>query len=303
MNIVHLVDHRHWRLKLDRYRFKVMDLLGAERTGNGWPGYERDLSVTVNLTRLYGRLPEVLVGYKPQEHAGFGDAACLRVLTFNEMYRRERVVPELQQAKPHVVLAHHWNDYEAYRVEFPAIRFVYAPHCTDLQLFHDARSLRDIDVMLVGRLAPQVYPVRETMRKAILELSSSFRCRILAHPGFELPQACDEGHLKEFAGYLNRARVCLTCSSKYRYRLSKYVEIPACGATMVADLPSIPQDDALHEASVVVSSTCSVQEVMTAVHDALSRDGAECRQRGVAYAARYGLESYVACFRKAVWGD
>jgi hypothetical protein len=64
---------------------------------------------------------------------------------------------------------------------------------------------------------------------------------IVRHPGGDLKNI--KGPiLEDYARLINRSKISLTCSSKYRYRLSKYVEIPMCGSLMAGDLPNEDKD-------------------------------------------------------------
>jgi hypothetical protein len=43
--------------------------------------------------------------------------------------------------------------------------------------------------------------------------------------------------LSDYARLINRSKITLTCSSRWKYRLAKYVEVPMCASMLAADLP------------------------------------------------------------------
>jgi glycosyltransferase involved in cell wall biosynthesis len=55
------------------------------------------------------------------------------------------------------------------------------------------------------------------------------------HPGYKL-ESPDKEMIK-FANIIRSAKIAITCSSIYKYRLSKYAEVPLCGTALAADLP------------------------------------------------------------------
>jgi hypothetical protein len=37
---------------------------------------------------------------------------------------------------------------------------------------------------------------------------------------------------------INRAKICLTCTSKHKYRWQKWLKSPACGSALASDIPN-----------------------------------------------------------------
>jgi len=121
-------------------------------------------------------------------------------------------------------------------------RFRWLPHCVDPGIFYDDGREKDIDVLLMGQVVPQYYPFRQAAAK-LLEGRPGFVRH--GHPGYvDVPD--DEGRFfvgERYARELNRAKLFITCGSKWRLPVAKYFEAPACGACLVApggpDLPSL----------------------------------------------------------------
>ena len=117
----------------------MLDLLGAKRSGVGWPDWDCSTTVADNAVKICDGLPDVIVAYKPQDHPSlaesFGTLRTLRVLTFNEMYKEDRTVPEIRQSGAALVICHHYNDWLNYSRKQLGVRIAHIPHCTDLSIF------------------------------------------------------------------------------------------------------------------------------------------------------------------------
>jgi hypothetical protein len=71
-------------------------------------------------------------------------------------------------------------------------------------------------------------------------LRDKYNCKILEHPGYRPKHKFDENRhrvLEGFSREINRAKITVTCSSAYRYALTKYMEIPLSNSLIAADLP------------------------------------------------------------------
>jgi len=102
--------------------------------------------------------------------------------------------------------------------------------------------------------------LRSKFEKIIKDnLLKNLNVKILQHPGYRISNVNNQ--VVKYAMELNRAKVVLSCSSIYKYALAKYIEIPACGGLMIADLPNereeffkdliIPVDISLSESEIV----------------------------------------------------
>lgn len=239
MRIAQIVSRQHWETKLDRSRWLSVDPLEPFRTGNGWDGYDANRTIGDNLQSLTGELPDVVIAYKPLEHGGFADLQCITAMQFNEC-RRKRFPVEVEQARPTMVIFHHLADFQTWAEWCRArdVEPVHIPHVADPAIFFDRGDERPIDFLLVGAVGSKIYPLRNRMREAIpLMREMGLRAEVHRHPGHAFQRADTLWHLHEFAESLNRAKVVGFCSSIYRYRLQKYVEVPACGAVVAADYP------------------------------------------------------------------
>jgi len=243
-DVVQLVSHRHWQHKLDRSRFLSIEPLQPKRTGIGWPGYNPEHGVRRNLMDLYGRMPDLLFAYKPLEHPGFADLwetlNTITILQYNEV-KEARFKAEIRESRPDCVIFHHVNDFhaQAARLRTWGVRVVrHIPHVADPAIFRNLALPKEWDVVTVGAQSGKIYPLRRQCRQAcVLLRERGFRCLDFAHPGNELTDATTLDHLRHFAKVCNQARIVTFCASIYKYRLQKYVEVPACGAAVAADFP------------------------------------------------------------------
>ena len=48
-----------------------------------------------------------------------------------------------------------------------------------------------------------------------------------------------------YAKIINQSKICISCTSKYKYRLGKYIEIPMCSSVICGDIPYEDVEDLL----------------------------------------------------------
>ncbi len=311
MRLFHLVAKKHWLHKSDRYRFIAADKMDCQRTGVGWLAWDESKTAEDNFSHSFGAIPDVVICYKPGDHPlGLADLDSFRVLTYNEMFNEDRVAEDMNFTEPHLVVCHHVNDWKRWeglrrKAEMDCVRFIHLPHCHDERIFYferDKPDLREIDFCLVGKINNGVYPLREKLRKVMLSLSERYRCYIHPHCGFELAGANWNLHLLRFAEVLRRSRIVCTCSSKYRYRLSKYAEVPACGAVLAADLPErMPQDD-MEEHMIVLDPSWPEDKIERTLVSALKYKAGLRKKRdlGLRYAQRFTMGCYTENLKRGI---
>lgn|GEM_PF-4219556 len=292
-NIVQLVSHHHYTHKLCRSRFLSIDPLQPKRTGNGWPGYDENKTVGANLRNLYGRLPDVLIAYKPLEHLDFAKVPCFKVLHYNEV-KEARFKPEVRESKPDICIFHHYNGYlnQRERLAGWGIQSCHIPHVADPSIFKNWGLPKRWDVMLVGSLSGRVYPLRSRFKDVLrIMRANKYRCIHFEHPGNLLDDADNNWHLVQFAQAVNQARITCFCSSIYKYRLQKFVEVPACNTAIAADQPICEPGE------VVPMITCDISETAEHIADKLSLlldlghdEVSACN--GMQYAAKYTPDYY-----------
>jgi len=114
-----------------------------------------------------------------------------------------------------------------------ASRFRWLPHAVDPGVFRDYGLPKEIDILMMGQIVTMYYPVR----KAMLD---RFRGRpgfvYHGHPGYVNVSDDDPRFFvgERYAREINRAKLFLTCGSKWNVPVAKYFEAPACRSCLVA---------------------------------------------------------------------
>jgi len=236
ISVLLLCDRRYWDHKMARVRFHSMEAIErhpyirARKDGPGWPGFT-DVPTSIERHR-----PDAVFWYKPLDMKGFDGAECLKVISYNEMYDREWTTHEIVHSASDVVICHHQNDLRNYEKLLSAPRFYHCQHCSDIRYFFDPGLPKQYDVLLVGALNPLVYPLRQKMSRVLRgRLLKGLKVTVLPHPGDPVNDA--DAQVRRYAFSLSSAKIVLTCSSKYKYALAKYTEVPACGSLLAADIP------------------------------------------------------------------
>jgi glycosyltransferase involved in cell wall biosynthesis len=100
-----------------------------------------------------------------------------------------------------------------------------------------AKLITYINIIAKG-YAPKHYPLRDRFIKVLELIPEKYKCVIYKHPGYSIGDSHTDIYPKEFSDAINRTKICLTCTSKHKYRLAKMVEIPACGSAIASDIPN-----------------------------------------------------------------
>jgi glycosyltransferase involved in cell wall biosynthesis len=212
--------------------------------GPGWPGYDDKLNLKLNLAvNLPGFNPQVCWFYKADKIKRAWDVDCIRVLCFNEANDKKKVEAERRSCYPDVIVYHHESDLNRWDVETPGPKRVHILHGAEEQMCQSQH--RHVDCLFAGVSAPAVYPLRERLKRFVAEGRLPGEAR--KHPGYRLSshKECREQYENYFYE-LSRAKILLTCGSKWRYPLAKIIEGMMAGCAVVTDKP----DDSEFEANL-----------------------------------------------------
>jgi len=286
---------------MSRVRFDSIDAISKISnviySGVGWSNYNKSKTVNENIKFLYNNKPlDLIVVYKPASLIGFAEVEVLKCIRYNEMWDINGTTDEIVKSKVNIVMAHHLNDIPHYN-HIKNVKFEHIPHSANVNIFKDYQEEKKYDVLLTGAICKKHYPFRCRLVKIIKEkLSKVVNCKILSHPGGNLKK------LKGFAGdnyarELNRSKLVLTCSSKYKYRLGKYVEIPMCASMLAADLPNQDQDEFSKFMLVLKTSDSDDVIINKIVHYVKNDEERNARIRiGLDWAKGYTQEMYANRF-------
>ena len=127
-----------------------------------------------------------------------------------------------------------------------ADRFHWLPHCVDPDVFRDYGLPKEIDLLLMGQIVTMYYPVR----KAMLDRFQGKHGFVHhGHPGYtDIPDDDPRFFVgRRYAQVINRARIFLTCGSKWQLPLAKYFEGAASMSCVLApggaDFPDLGFED------------------------------------------------------------
>ena len=151
---------------------------------------------------------------------------------------------EIRESNSQLVICHHLNDYLKYsEMGLKDVKFVYIGHCAEKSIFKNYNLSKKYDILLVGCISYH-YPLRNRFIKLLDELNNKYKCHVHKHPGYDHSDAYTDKYLKDIAHVINKSRIVLTCTSRYKYRLGKYIEIPMCGSSAICgDIPDSNVND------------------------------------------------------------
>jgi len=241
MKILYLCDRKQYETKMSRVRFHSMQAIAKVSeliwSGRGWDNYDNAKSVQENIAIIYGHSqPDIVVAYMPLNLIEFNKIKSVKCIRYNEMWDRQKTTDEIIKSGAELVICHHLNDIKNYS-HLSSVKFVNISHCAEKSIYKDYELSKTTDVLLTGAISRH-YPFRNRLRNIIIQhLDNKVKCKVLGHPGGDLTNVHGmilDGYAKE----INQSKVTLTCSSAYKYRLGKYVEIPMSGSLLAADLPN-----------------------------------------------------------------
>lgn len=252
LRILSLVDKKFYDYNIDRTFFHTLSAIERHvkvdeilHTGRGWGNYNISLSVEENIQRLYKavRRPDlVLVFLKDFEYKGLNSLRTPKCIRNNEMYN-EWLESALIRNNIGLAICHHENDMRNYlsKSHMKGIEFRHIPHCVNTSVFKHYNVDKEYDILLAGVIIREVYPFRHRLRRIVNNnLSKKYRCKVLEHPGYRPAGKLDTSKyrvLEEFSKEISKAKITLTCSSRYKYALTKYMEIPLSNSLIAADIP------------------------------------------------------------------
>lgn len=234
MRVLYLCNKQYWNQKMSRVRFHSINAIGRHpeveliKSGPGWPGF---VNAKVDQDKYK---PNVVVWYKPLDIPGYEWVTAPKCLRYNEMWGFEWTAKEITQSKSNIIICHHANDISNY-TSIKTAEFYNNPHCVEKTIFKDYGLSKEIDVLLVGVLSSTFYPFRAKLNDVLNMIGGRAQCKVLPHPGYRIADV--NSQVVRYAQEINKSKITLTCSSKYRYALAKYSEIPLCASLLCADVP------------------------------------------------------------------
>lgn len=305
MKILYLCNKSYYTNKMSRVRFESMEAVSNAAdvvwSGNGWENYDDTKTVDENIRFIYGHnKPDIIVAYKPQFFLDFASVKIPKCIRYNEMWPVEEWTKEITDYGFDLVIAHHLNDIPKYS-HIKGVDFVHIPHSASADVYRDYGLPKAYDVLITGAMGHYHYPFRCRLLNLVNgKLSKLCDCKILGHPGSNLKNP--SGVIgADYAKELNKAKITLTCSSRHKYRLGKYVEIPMCASILGADLPGQDQND-FKKFMLVLDEHDSDEVIVHKIFSCLKDD--KCRneriQKGLEWSKNYTHKQYAEKFLNVV---
>jgi glycosyltransferase involved in cell wall biosynthesis len=204
---------------------------------------------------------------------------------------------EIDDSNSNLIVCHHKNDWEKY-VELYKNKInrhiIYLLHHANPEIFYNQYLDKNIDILIAGVIKERNYPLKYRISQLVKKYLQQYRVHILQHPGYNIDDAYTDKIQKEFAYYINRSKLVISCTSSYNYRLGKYVEIPMCGGVIVGDIPYEEQDD-FRKFIVEVNMEMQDAEIVDKIKMVLENRELLLRYSliGEAWAQKYTTKKYV----------
>jgi len=232
MKLLMLCDKMFWERKMSRVRFHAMDAIArhpeVEAVKDG-PNFDGWVDVPTSVKK---HKPDLVFWYKPLEMKGYENVGVPTVISYNELWEIDWSTAEITKSNSNLVVCHHKNDMKNYDHLKDKHIFVNNPHCIEKTIFKDYGLKKEYDVLFVGVVSDSIYPLRGRLYKVIQKIPNH---KILKHPGYRIDDI--DAQVVHYAKELNKAKIVVTCASKYMYALAKYSEVPACKSFLIADIP------------------------------------------------------------------
>ena len=302
LNILYLVKCETYLTKMSRIRFHGITALSkiayVHISGIGWKDYNSNLTVQENIENISKSKNykfNLVIVYKPLELKKFNEVKIPKCIRYNEMYDEKWTLKEIKESSSELVICHHYNDYQKYlKMNLPNIKFVYIGHGAEKTVFKDYGLEKKYDIMLGGCISEH-YPLRIRLYNIIRNLAQSSKYKIYfhKHPGYDLKDAFTDKYLIDFAKKINESKLVLTCSSRYKYRLGKYIEIPMCNTVIVGDVPDDLPDD-LYNFIIRIDETMNDKYIVGKINYYLENEDKrqELIDKGKEYVKNHTQEDY-----------
>lgn len=343
MNLLFLVSKHEYDTKMSRVRFEEVEALKAgdpkinvHMSGPGWPDWPEGTTplqyVTqrcIDLRDQHHEKPHLVYSYGVRGLAGSPIPVAMK---FHETYNWRKTLELIRDTGATLVFFTYANNIATYREALKDYTVVnghppqprpvtieHLPHGADDGLYRPyLADAKDIDVLVVGNLAQDFYPFRARLaRLAQREIRKrGYRVATLIHPGFRVRRDAD-GNLVtdrgvigfQYARYLSRSKLVISCTSREHYAFCKLVEIPLCGALPISDLPR-ERRTFFAQTTLNVEMWHTDREILGRIEDLLD-DEAELRRRTTVARDKvsqrltlaHWAERFVYHARRHVWGE
>ena len=241
MKLLYFIPKQLWKTKVSAARRHQIQAIERHPeveltiSGPGWDNFSGARAVEKAIK------PDIVLAYKPLDIPGYENVKSPKSISYNECWNVEWTMKEIRQSKSDIVICHHQIDMPRLKnLNKSKHKVVHIPHCAEKTVFKDYGLPKDIDVLYTGISSKAFYPLRRKFLKHVQPIlkRKGYGFQIFKHPGYRLKNISQiNNHLTKYAKALNRAKIVVTCTSKYKYPLAKLAEIPLCRTALCCDTP------------------------------------------------------------------
>lgn len=309
IQILYVCDAAYLQNKMSRVRYWAIEEL-SKRTdvnlniiGPGFSHFDANKSLQANILKF--NIPfSVVIWYKPlnanynfEKGVPMPFKTCLR---YNEMWDEAWTRQEIDETNTDIIVCHHYNDYLKYKDLYKddaTKTFHYNPHCSNPGIFKPLNTKSEIDILISGVTKPKHYPLKYRLMNLVLKHKDGalrdFRIHVHKHPGYNGDTSFENVNQIDYNELINKSKLCVACTSRHKYRLGKYVEIPMAGSVVLGDLPF--EDPQFKEFVVEVNQNMTDEEILEIIAKTLCDEKEMERRReiGIKWSQKHTVEQYV----------
>ena len=309
-NVLFVCDCKYLLEKMSRVRFWAIENLSKHKdvklylTGPGFNNFNSDLSLQQNIMSFKIKF-DLVIWYKPlNKNYNFSNKikmpfkTCLR---YNEMWDKEWTAREINQTNTNIIICHHENDYMYYKKLYKNDKnkqFIYIPHHANPSIFKPLNIVKDIDILMSGVANEKHYPFKYRLNNILINNKDTrlkkYKIHIHKHPNYKLSSSFLNVNQIDYNKIINQSKICIVCSSRYNYRLGKYVEIPMAGSVMAGDLPYEDREN-FSNFMIVLNNKMSDNEIIDKLIEKLENidNLNRRRKRGLLWSLDHTTDKYV----------
>lgn len=303
MKILYLCSLKIYETKMSRVRFHSIRELEkrcyVKKWGIYYNDYDEKKTIKENLNNL-GITFDFIIIYNPSDYIGLSNLNIPKIIRYNEMHHKNKVLEELNDNKINIVICHLYNDFVYFRDKYTTEyrKFYYISHCIDHSIFKNHEQQKIYDILISGSLYNKIYPLRNKIYNMYKKNKlKKFKVFLQNHPQYKIEDAYTDKYAIEYSKIINQSHIAITCSSIYKYRLAKYTEIPASGTVLGGDIPKSHIEDNFNFI-INITNDMNDSEIIETFDYYLSnkKELEKKRIQGLEYVKKYTQEHYVDKF-------
>jgi hypothetical protein len=309
LNILYITDVNYIINKMSRVRFWAIEELSKRKdinlyiNGLGMENYNPNISIQQNILNMHVNF-DLVIWYKPLNKEFKFDfnikLPFLTCLRYNEMWDEKWTRHEIDRTHTDIIICHHLNDYEKYTNIYKksSKKFFYNPHHARNDIFKDFGNNRPIDILLSGVSKELHYPLKNRLFNLVINRNEfkKYNVHTHIHPQYNVRESYKNIAQIDYNKIINQSKICIACTSKYNYRLGKYIEIPMAGGVICGDLPYENKEEFgkfVIEVNMSMSDDAIVKKIINALE---SKQISKYAELGKKYVNQFTPKNYIDKF-------